>query len=67
MARLTGGARFELDARTREDVEAELRGAGFHQARALAARDVARAWQLPHPERASSAVVFIASARGSPA
>jgi O-methyltransferase involved in polyketide biosynthesis len=63
LARVTGGARFERDARTREDVLEELRAAGFHTARAIAARDVARAWQLPQADRTTTPVVFIASAR----
>lgn len=61
MKRFTGGRSFERDARTRTDVLAELRAAGFDHAEAFAARDVAGAWQLPHAERATPTVVFRAS------
>jgi O-methyltransferase involved in polyketide biosynthesis len=61
MKRFTGGRGFERDARTRDDVLAELRAAGFTDVRAIAAADVAREWQLPHPERATTMVVFTAA------
>ena len=61
MKRFTKGQTFERDARTREDVIAELRDAGFAEASAIAARDVATAWSLPHAERATPTVVFTAS------
>jgi hypothetical protein len=64
MKRFTGGRGFERDARTRDDVLAELRAAGFTDVRAIAAADVAHDWQLPHAERATTMVVFIASAGG---
>ncbi len=65
MKRFTGGQAFERDARTRDDVLAELRAAGFSRCDAFRSRDVARAWQLPHAERETAMVVFTASARGS--
>jgi O-methyltransferase involved in polyketide biosynthesis len=65
MKRFTGGKSFERDARTREVVLRELRAAGFTDVRAIAAADVAHAWQLPHAERATTMVVFIASAGGA--
>jgi O-methyltransferase involved in polyketide biosynthesis len=61
MKRFTNGRTFERDARTREDVIAELRDAGFATAEAIAARDVATAWSLPHAERKTPTVVFSAS------
>jgi O-methyltransferase involved in polyketide biosynthesis len=61
MKRFTNGRTFERDARTREDVLAELRAAGFDEVEAIAARDVATAWSLPHAERATPTVVFTAS------
>jgi O-methyltransferase involved in polyketide biosynthesis len=65
MARATGGARFVRDARTRADMLDELRAAGFSEARAIGAREVARTWQLPHPDHETPTVTFVASARGS--
>jgi O-methyltransferase involved in polyketide biosynthesis len=65
MAHVTGGGQFIRDARTRDDVLAELRAAGFTEARAFAAREVARAWQLPYADRDTPTVTFLASARGS--
>ena len=66
MKRFTGGQAFERDVRTRDDVLAELRAAGFARSEAFASRDVARAWQLPHAESdARAMIVFTASARGS--
>jgi O-methyltransferase involved in polyketide biosynthesis len=67
MARFTGGRGFERDARTRAQILAELRAAGFADVAAIAAADVARAWQLPHAERATPTVVFTARARATPA
>jgi O-methyltransferase involved in polyketide biosynthesis len=67
MRRFTGGRAFERDARTRGDVLGELRSAGFTEATAIAAVDVARAWQLPHAEQRTPTVVFSArAARSTP-
>ena len=49
MKRFTGGAGFERDARTRGGVVEELAAAGFTDAAAVAAVDVAHAWRLPEP------------------
>ena len=65
MRAFTGGRGFERDARTRSDLLEELRAAGFAEAEAIAARDVARAWELPHAERPTTMVVFSAVARAS--
>lgn len=62
MKRFTGGRGFARDQRTRADVLAALRAAGFAEARAIAARDVAQAWALPHAARATPTVVFEARA-----
>lgn len=61
MKRFTNGRSFERDAHTREDVLAELRAAGFDEAQAIAARDVAGPWSLPYADRATPTVVFTAS------
>lgn len=62
MKRFTGGKTFERDARARDDVLGELRAAGFADVAAHAPAEVARAWDLPHPERATTMVVFSARA-----
>ena len=66
MKRFTGGQAFERDAHTRAQVLDELRAAGFAVCRAYSSRDVARAWQLPHAERATSMVVFTAARETRP-
>ena len=60
MKRFTGGRTFERDAHTRVQVLDELRDAGFATAEAIAATDVARAWELPHGEQRTRTVVFSA-------
>jgi O-methyltransferase involved in polyketide biosynthesis len=67
MKRFTNGRTFERDARTRDDVLGELRAAGFADARAIAATDVAAAWSLPHAERVTPTVVFTAGGGASQA
>jgi O-methyltransferase involved in polyketide biosynthesis len=61
MKRVAGGT-FVRDARTRDDVIGELDAAGFTDARAIAARDVARDWNLPFPDTRTWAVIFVARA-----
>jgi len=61
MKRFTGGRSFERDAHTREQITDELHAAGFTDVRAYASNDVATEWHLPHPERATTMVVFSAS------
>ena len=58
MKRFTGGQSFERDARTRDQLRAELAEAGFGAVEVVTPADVARAWQLPHAEVATSVVVF---------
>jgi len=60
MKRFTGGRSFERDATTRAQIERELRDAGFTAATAIASRDVAHAWHLPHPSRATNTLVWLA-------
>ncbi|MGH3717369.1 MAG: class I SAM-dependent methyltransferase [Pseudonocardiaceae bacterium] len=63
MKRSTGGRSFERDARTRDDIVTSLREAGFDDAiEAVTASDVARAWNLPDPERRTHVVLFAARA-----
>lgn len=64
MKKFTGGRSFERDARTREQLVDELHAAGFPDVAVHASADVARTWNLPHPERATTMVVFSA-ARGT--
>jgi hypothetical protein len=61
MKRFTNGRSFERDAQTREDVIGELYDAGFTDVRAIAARDVAAAWSLPHAKRVTPTVLFTAT------
>ena len=61
MKAFTGGRAFERDARTRVQILGELAAAGFTSSRAIAAVDVARDWQLPHADRRTDTVVFVAS------
>ena len=58
MKRFTGGKSFTKDTRTRVDLVAELRDAGFAEVRTLEPPDVA---DLPHPEWQTQTVVFVAS------
>lgn len=60
MKRFTGGRSFERDARSRTQILDELRAAGFTEVQAIAAIEVAHAWELPHAERATPTVVFTA-------
>jgi O-methyltransferase involved in polyketide biosynthesis len=61
MKRFTGGKSFERDARSRDQIERELRDAGFQSVVAFAARDVAGAWHLPYPERPTNTLIWRAS------
>ena len=60
MKRFTGGRGFERDARTRTQIIASARAAGFDQIDVIDALAVARAWDLPHAERRTTMVVFSA-------
>ena len=61
MKRSTGGRGFERSERTRDDIVAALHEAGFDDAAAVAASDIARAWGLPDAARRTQVVLFIAS------
>jgi hypothetical protein len=60
--RSTGGRTFERDARTRHDIVTALRDAGFDDIEAVASSDIARAWNLPEPDRRTQVVLFVARA-----
>jgi O-methyltransferase involved in polyketide biosynthesis len=61
MKRFTGGRTFERDTRTRADIRADLARAGFTATDAIAPREIANAWHLPHAERPTQTIVFTAS------
>jgi O-methyltransferase involved in polyketide biosynthesis len=65
MKRFTGGRTFERDARSRAQVLAELRDAGWQTCEAIAAGDIARAWNLPHADRPTTMVLFSARAQAT--
>jgi O-methyltransferase involved in polyketide biosynthesis len=67
MKRFTGGRSFERDTRTRDDLVADLRAAGFDDVRAIDSTAVARAWDLPHPDEPTRTVLFDSHARTSSA
>jgi O-methyltransferase involved in polyketide biosynthesis len=59
MKRFTRGKSFERDARTRDDVAAELREAGFPEVERIEPADVAAAWQLPFPDEPTQQLLFV--------
>lgn len=62
MRRSTGGRGFERDAGTRDDIVTALREAGFDDIGAVASSDIARAWNLPAPDRRTQVVLFVSRA-----
>lgn len=60
MTRFTGGESFARDPRTRAEVVNDLLACGFDRVEALEPREVAREWNLPHPEAATRQLVFVA-------
>lgn len=58
----SGGRCFERDARTRDDIVAALREAGFDDIEAVASSDIARAWNLPDPYRRTRVALFVSRA-----
>lgn len=64
MKRFTGGKGFERDARTRHDIAAELRDAGFDEVEMVEPSSVAQSWGLPFPEVPSEQLLFVARVRG---
>jgi O-methyltransferase involved in polyketide biosynthesis len=60
MKRFTKGQAFAKDVRTRGDVIADLRAAGFDRVEAIEPRSVARDYGLPYPDAATQQLVFVA-------
>jgi O-methyltransferase involved in polyketide biosynthesis len=58
MKQFTGGRGFERDVRTRDQMVAELRAAGFDEVEVMTSREVAEAWALPRPDQPTTMVVF---------
>jgi O-methyltransferase involved in polyketide biosynthesis len=56
--RATRGARFDRDARTRDDVAGELGAAGF-SVELLEPRDVLERWNLPHRDAWTQVLIFV--------
>lgn len=65
MKRFTGGKTFERDARSRDDIAAELREAGFDEVERFEPAAVAAEWGLPHPDVPTAQLVFAARCRPS--
>jgi len=59
MKRFTGGRSFERDERTRDDITAELRSAGFGSVERKDPRDVAAAWSLPFADARTQQLLFV--------
>lgn len=62
MKRFTKGATFARDERTRDDIRADLRAAGFARVDVLEPCVVAREWDLPFPDRRTRQLVFVCHA-----
>lgn len=62
MRRSTGGRSFERDARTCGDIVTALREAGFHDVEVVTSKDIARAWNLPNPDRRTQVMLFVTRA-----
>jgi O-methyltransferase involved in polyketide biosynthesis len=60
LARATRGGAFARDGRTRADVIAALRAAGFGEVEALEPASAPAAWNVPHLDRRTQQVVFVA-------
>ena len=60
MKRFTAGKGFEKDARTRADIAAELRAAGFTAVEAVEPMLVAEDYDLPYPHKKTQQLVFVA-------
>lgn len=60
MRRFTGGRTFEHDARTRDDLVAELHSAGFDRVETIEPAAVAAHWDLPFPDTPTRQLVFAA-------
>jgi len=64
MKRFTGGRTFERDARTRDDIAAELREAGFNGVEMMEPASVAHSWGLPFPDVPTQQLLFVARVPG---
>lgn len=60
MRRFTGGQDFDRTTFTVDEVEAELRDAGFTDVQAVVPSEVAVAWDLPFPDVRSRQLVWVA-------
>lgn len=60
MQRFTGGKGFIADQRTREDIVADLKSAGFDEVQILTPQD-APGFDCPHPDENTQVVVFVAT------
>lgn len=67
MRRFTGGKGFERDPRTRHDIAAELREAGFDEVQMVEPAAVASAWRLPFPDVPTQQLLFVATLSGAAA
>jgi hypothetical protein len=63
--RFTKGASFAFDERTRDDVVADLRRAGFGEVIAIEPRTAPSHWNLPHLGSATQQLVFLCRATGA--
>ncbi len=61
MKRFTGGKGFERDERTRADICADLKAAGFTTVECHEPADVADSWDLPSPNTPTQQLLFVCS------
>lgn len=66
MKLFTRGQAFERDERTRDDLLAELKAAGFDHVELVEPGAVAREWGLPRPDTPSQQLLFVCRVEGSP-
>jgi O-methyltransferase involved in polyketide biosynthesis len=59
MKRFTGGRTFERDERTRDDIAADLRAAGFARVDMIEPRQVAHEWSLPFADARTQQLLFV--------
>ena len=71
MKRMTKGRGFAKDERSRDEVKADLLRCGFDRVQIVEPHEVARAYDLPHPDTRTEQLVFVAHvdpkpSRGTP-